>query len=121
LKHIDTFLDRLNIYASAQAIGASQGCLERANKYSRQRAQFGHPIGWFQMVQLKIAEMATRIEAARNLCYKAAEQFDHGKKDRKMLSMANWLSREVAEITTSETLHIHGGWLHEGFRYRAIL
>ena len=110
LIQFDAFMDRLSIYNTAQAIGASQGCLDRAIKYSRQRVQFGHPIGWFQMVQLKIVEMATRIEAARNLFYKAAEQFDQGKKDRRLISMANWLAREAAEVSTSETLQIHGGY-----------
>jgi acyl-CoA dehydrogenase len=110
LAQFDTFLDRLCIYNSAQALGAAQGCLERAIKYSRQRVQFGHPIGWFQQVQFKVGEMATRVEAARNLCYKAADQFDHGKKDRRMISMASWFSRETSSMAAAETLQIHGGY-----------
>lgn len=110
LEQFNTFLDRLRIYNSAQAIGASQGCLEKAIKYSRERVQFGHPIGWFQMIQFKIAEMATRIEAARNLCYKAAWELDHGRSDRKVLSMGSWFSREAAVSVTSEALQIHGGY-----------
>ena len=110
LEHFNTFLDRLRIYNSAQAVGASQGCLEKAIRYSRERVQFGHPIGWFQMIQFKIAEMATRIEAARNLCYKSAWDFDHGGKDPKIHSMASWFSRETAISVTSEALQIHGGY-----------
>ena len=110
LEQFNTFLDRLRIYNSAQAIGASQGCLEKAVKYSRERVQFGHPIGWFQMIQFKIAEMATRIEAARHLCYNAAWEFDHGRKDRKIGSMASWFSKEAAVSVTSEALQIHGGY-----------
>ncbi|MGD0917165.1 MAG: acyl-CoA dehydrogenase family protein [Thermodesulfobacteriota bacterium] len=110
LEQFNTFLDRLRIYNSAQAIGASQGCLERAIKYSRERVQFGHPIGWFQMIQFKIAEMATRIEAARNLCYKSAWDLDHGGKDKRIHAMASWFSREVAVSVTSEALQIHGGY-----------
>jgi alkylation response protein AidB-like acyl-CoA dehydrogenase len=110
LEQFNTFLDRLRIYNSAQAIGASQGCLEKALKYSRERVQFGHPIGWFQMIQFKIAEMATRIEAARNLCYKSAWDFNHGGKDPKIHSMASWFSRETAISVTSEALQIHGGY-----------
>jgi alkylation response protein AidB-like acyl-CoA dehydrogenase len=110
MDQLDAFLDRLCIYNSAQAVGASQACLERAIKYSRQRVQFGHPIGWFQLIQLKIAEMATRIEAARNFCYGAARGFDLGKRDRKALSMASWFARETAGIVTAETLQIHGGY-----------
>ena len=110
LEQFNAFLDRLRTYNSAQAIGASQGCLEKAVKYSRERVQFGHPIGWFQMTQFKIAEMATRIEAARHLCYKAAWNFDHGREDRKIGSMANWFSREAAVSVISEALQIHGGY-----------
>jgi alkylation response protein AidB-like acyl-CoA dehydrogenase len=110
LEQFNTFLNRLRIYNSAQAIGASQGCLEKAIKYSRERVQFGHPIGWFQMIQFKIAEMATRVEAARNLCYKSAWDFDHGGTDPKIHSMASWFSRETAISVTSEALQIHGGY-----------
>ena len=110
LEQFNTFLDRLRIYNSAQAIGASQGCLEKAIKYSRERVQFGHPIGWFQMIQFKIAEMATRVEAARNLCYKSAWDFDHEGKDQRIHAMASWFSREVAVSVTSEALQIHGGY-----------
>ena len=110
LNHIGTFLDRLNIYASAQAIGASQGCLEKAIRYSRQRVQFGRPIGWFQVNQFKIADMATMIEAARIICHKAAWEYDRGGKDRTISSMAIVLSREVAAYVTGESLQIHGGY-----------
>ena len=110
LTQLEAFMERICIYNSAQAIGASQGCLERAIKYSRQREQFGHPIGWFQLIQFKIGEIATRIEAARNLCYNAAEQFDQGKKDPVKLSMSSWFSRESAIIAAAETLQIHGGY-----------
>ncbi len=109
-RQIGTFLDRLSIYHSAQAIGASRGCLERAVKYSRQRRQFGRPIGWFHMVQLKIGEIATRIDAAQYLCYRAAGEFDRGKADPQTLSMASWFSRETASLAAAETLQIHGGY-----------
>jgi alkylation response protein AidB-like acyl-CoA dehydrogenase len=110
LDQFNNFLNRLRIYNSAQAVGASQGCLEKSIKYSRERVQFGHPIGWFQMIQFKIAEMATRVEAARNLCYKSAWEFDHGSKDQKFNSMTSWFSKEVAVSVTSEALQIHGGY-----------
>jgi acyl-CoA dehydrogenase len=110
LEQFSAFLDRLRIYNSAQAIGAAQGCLEKAIRYSRQRVQFGHPIGWFQMVQFKIADMATSIEAARYLCYKAAWDCDHGRKDRKLVSMTSWFSKEMAGSVTVDALQIHGGY-----------
>jgi alkylation response protein AidB-like acyl-CoA dehydrogenase len=62
------------------------------------------------MIQFKIAEMATRIEAARNLCYKSAWDLDHGGKDKRIHAMASWFSREVAVSVTSEALQIHGGY-----------
>jgi len=108
--HFQEFLDRLCVYNSAQAIGASQGCLERASKYSKQRSQFGHPIGWFQMTQFKIAEMATRIEAARSMCLHAARQLDRGRGERRTLSMASWFSRETSSLAAAEALQIHGGY-----------
>ena len=109
-EQLDAFLEKLSIYNSAQAVGASQGCLEKAIRYSRQRVQFGRPIGWFHMVQFKISEMAARLEAARTFCYEAALGFDQGRIDRKVLSMASWFSREAASLVTAETLQIHGGY-----------
>jgi alkylation response protein AidB-like acyl-CoA dehydrogenase len=84
--------------------------LEKSIKYSKERVQFGHPIGWFQLIQFKIAEMATRVEAARNLCYKSAWDFDHGGNDQKFNSMTSWFSKEVAASVASEALQIHGGY-----------
>jgi alkylation response protein AidB-like acyl-CoA dehydrogenase len=110
LDQFNNFLNRLRIYNSAQAVGASQGCLEKSIKYSKERVQFGHPIGWFQLIQFKIAEMATRVEAARNLCYKSAWDFDHGGNDQKFNSMTSWFSKEVAASVASEALQIHGGY-----------
>lgn len=62
------------------------------------------------MIQFKIAEMATRVEAARNLCYKSAWDLDHEGKDQRIHAMASWFSREVAVSVTSEALQIHGGY-----------
>ena len=109
-QQLASFLERISLYNSAQALGVAQGCMEKAIQYARQRVQFGHAIGRFQLIQFKIAEMATRIEAARDFCYSAARQFDSGKKDIKLICMASWFAREAAAIATSETLQIHGGY-----------
>lgn len=108
--YMSRFLDRLNIYSSAQAIGASQGCLEKSISYSRKRVQFGRPIGWFQMIQTKIADIAIMTEAARNLYYKAALEYGSGVKNNKTGLIASALARQVAIDATSDTLQIHGGY-----------
>jgi alkylation response protein AidB-like acyl-CoA dehydrogenase len=110
LRHIDLFLDRLNIYSGAQALGLSQGCLERSISYSRQRVQFGHPIGWFQLIQFKISDMVSKIEAMRLLLYKSAMEYDRGVRDRKSLAMASALAKDVALQAAIEMMQIHGGY-----------
>src|SRR4030042_1390199 len=82
--------NRTRITVAAMGVGISQGGLEKAIKYSKQRKQFGSPIGSFQGIQFKLAEMATWIEAARGLYHKAGWMVDHGKMDPKGMSMAKW-------------------------------
>jgi alkylation response protein AidB-like acyl-CoA dehydrogenase len=110
LRHIDLFLDRLNIYSGAQALGLSQGCLERSISYARQRVQFGHPIGWFQLIQFKISDMISKIEAMRLLLYKSVTEYDRGIRDSKSLAMASALAKDVALQTVNEMMQIHGGY-----------
>lgn len=103
------FLDRARVYTAAQGVGVAQGAFEKSVQYLKDREQFGHPIGWFQINQFKVAELSTMVEAARGLYYRAASQIDQGKPDRKLISMAKWLSSEVAEKVTGEAIQIHGG------------
>lgn len=110
LRYIDFFLDQLNIYSGAQALGLSQGCLERSISYARQRVQFGHPIGWFQLIQFKISDMISRIEATRLLLYKSALEYDKGIRDRKSLAMISSLAKDVALKAVNEMMQIHGGY-----------
>jgi alkylation response protein AidB-like acyl-CoA dehydrogenase len=109
-QHVRGFFDRLNIYSSAQALGLSQGCLERSISYSRQRVQFGHPIGWFQLTQFKIADMLGRIEAVRLLLYKTSLEFDRGVRDRKNLAVTSALAKDIAMQVVTEAMQIHGGY-----------
>jgi acyl-CoA dehydrogenase len=98
------------VIAASQGVGVAQGALDKTLKYVKQRKQFGHPIGAFQAIQFKIAEMATWVEAARALTYKAGWMLDHGKVDPKLISMAKWLAGEVGVKVTNDSLQLHGGY-----------
>lgn len=98
------------LVAASQGVGVAQGALELAIKHIKQRKQFGQPIGAFQAVQFKIAEMATWVEAARCLYYKAGWMIDRGKVDPKVISMAKWVAGEVGVKVANEALQLHGGY-----------
>ena len=98
------------VIAASQGVGVAQGALDKAVKHVKQRKQFGHPIGTFQAVQFKIAEMASWVEAARALTYKAGWMLDHGKVDPKLISMAKWIAGEVGVKVTNDALQLHGGY-----------
>jgi acyl-CoA dehydrogenase len=98
------------VIAASQGVGVAQGALDKAVRHVKQRKQFGHLIGAFQAIQFKIAEMATWIEAARALTYKAGWMIDHDKVDPKMISMAKWLAGEVGVKVANDALQLHGGY-----------
>jgi alkylation response protein AidB-like acyl-CoA dehydrogenase len=98
------------VIAASQGVGVAQGALDKAVKYVKQRKQFGQPLGAFQATQFKIAEMATWVEAARALSYKAGWMIDHNKVDPKLISMAKWLAGEIGVKVTNEALQLHGGY-----------
>lgn len=104
------FLLRARVYISAMGTGISEGALDQAIRYAKMRHAFGHPIGFFQAIHLKLAEMATRIEAVRNLYYKAAWEIDQGKADPRLIAMAKWLAGEVSAQVTAEVIQVHGGY-----------
>ena len=106
--------NRTRIAVAAQGVGIAQGGLEKAVNYAKQRKQFGSPIGSFQGIQFKLAEMATWIEAARALYYQAAWRMDHGKMDPKMTSMAKWFAGEIGVRVVDEVIQIHGGYGYLG-------
>ena len=81
----------------------------RFDRVRRRREQFGRPIGDFQAIRFKIAEMATEIEAARQLMYFVCEQIDTGQRCDKEASMVKLFASEMAERVTSEGIQIHGG------------
>ena len=99
------------IGCAAGAIGLAQACLDEAIKYCKERTQFGQPIANFQMNQLIIADMATAIEAARWLVYRAAWQKDQGVKSNVLeTSYAKMFAANVAEEAASAAMDIHGAY-----------
>ncbi|MDB6002061.1 MAG: Butyryl-CoA dehydrogenase [Rhizobacter sp.] len=96
-------------HTAARSIGLARGGLEDASAYALQRVQFGKPISDFQAIRFKIAQMATDIEAARQLMYFVCDQIDTGKRCDKEASMVKLFASEMSERVTSEALQIHGG------------
>lgn len=105
-----TILDGGRISIAANALGIAQGAFEASLKYSKERQQFGKPISEFQAIQWKLSEMATQIEAARLLTYKAAFLKNQGKDVILESSMAKYYASEVAVMVTNEAIQIHGGY-----------
>ncbi|HJR09624.1 MAG TPA: acyl-CoA dehydrogenase [Pyrinomonadaceae bacterium] len=103
-------LDGGRISIAALALGIAQGAYESALKYSKERQQFGKPISEFQAIQFKLADMATQIDAARLLMYRAAYLKDKGKKVTKESSMAKLYASEISVKVCEEAIQIHGGY-----------
>lgn len=95
---------------AAQALGIAAGALELSIKYSKERKTFGKPISEHQAIQFKLSEMATRIEAARLLVYKAARLKDEGKDYIQASAMAKLYASDTAMWVTTEAVQIHGGY-----------
>lgn len=103
-------LDGGRISIAALAVGIAQGAFESAVRYSQERQQFGKPISEFQGIQFKLADMATQIDAARLLMYRAAWMKDNGKKTTKESSMAKLFASEVSVRVCEDAIQIHGGY-----------
>jgi acyl-CoA dehydrogenase len=104
------FFDETRTGVAAQAVGIAKGAAERALEYSQQREQFGQPIGEFQAIQHKLAEMYTDIEAARQLTYKSAWSVDNKEEQLTTLaSMAKEYASRVCVDVANEAVQIHGG------------
>ena len=104
------FLDHSRVAVAADALGLAQGAMEQAIDYVRKRKQFGRTIASFQVTQFKIAEMATLVETARSLTYKAAWALDRGSPDTQLSAMAKWWASRVAVGAADEALQLHGGY-----------
>ncbi|HLK17487.1 MAG TPA: acyl-CoA dehydrogenase [Bryobacteraceae bacterium] len=103
-------LDGGRISIAALSVGTAQGAYDAALKYSLQRKQFGRPISEFQSIQNKLADMATEIDAARLLTYRAGWMKDQGQRVTKESAMAKLFASEVAVRVTNEAVQIHGGY-----------
>jgi hypothetical protein len=103
-------LDGGRISIAALSVGTAQGAYEAALHYAKQRKQFGRFISEFQAIQHKLADMATQIEAARLLVWRAASLKDEGKRITKESSMAKLFASEIAVRVCDEALQIHGGY-----------
>ncbi len=104
------FFDESRILVAAQALGTAQGAYDRALAYVKQREQFGKKIAQFQVTQHKLADMATKIELARLITYKAAWNFDQGRIDPKLTSMAKMYAARSAVEVADEAIQLLGGY-----------
>ena len=102
-------LETARAHTAARAIGVAQGALEDATQYALEREQFGRPIAHFQALRFKIANMATEVEAARQLLHYVCSEIDTGRRCDKEASMVKYFASEMAERVTSEAIQIHGG------------
>jgi alkylation response protein AidB-like acyl-CoA dehydrogenase len=103
-------LDGGRISVAAMAVGLAQGAYDLAERYAKERRQFGKPIAEFQAVQFKLADMATEIEAGRNLVHKAAWLKDEGRPFAKEAAMAKLYTGELSHRVANWALQIHGGY-----------
>lgn len=103
-------LDGGRIGIAAQALGLASGALEATIDYVKERKQFGRPIAKFQNTAFQIADMATKVEAARNLVYKAAVAKDTKKRFSVEAAMAKLYAAEVAMEVTTKAVQLHGGY-----------
>ena len=108
--HVLHFFDESRIQIAAQALGTAQGAYDRALAYVKKREQFGKKIAQFQVTQHKLADMATSIELARLITYKAAWNFDQGRIDPKLTSMAKMYAAKTAVEVCDEAIQLHGGY-----------
>lgn len=104
-------LDGGRLGMAAQALGIAQGCLDESVKYAKERKQFGKPIAKFQAISFMIADMATEIEAARQLIYSTAVRKDAGDPESsKLCAMSKLYAAEMANRVAYKAVQIHGGY-----------
>lgn len=103
-------LDAGRIGVAAQALGIAQGALDEAIKYTKERVQFGKPLARFQNTQFTLADMETKVNAARWLVYDAAEKKDAGLNMTKESAMAKYYAAEIANEVAYKALQLHGGY-----------
>ena len=103
-------LDNGRMGIAAQACGIARAALEHATRYAAERRQFGRPIREFEAIQFKLADMATRLEAARALLHEAARRKDAGERATRWAAMAKLCCSETAMWVTSQAVQVFGGY-----------
>lgn len=103
-------LDGGRIAIAALSLGIAEGAFEAALKYAKERKQFGKALSEFQGIQFKLSDMATDIEAAKLLVYRAATDRDEGRPINLSAAMAKYFASEIATTATNEAIQIHGGY-----------
>ncbi len=109
-KNLGAILAQIRVMTGALSLGLGQAALEASIRYANERVQFGRPIAAFQAVAHKIAEMGTRLEAARSLVYRAAWDVDQGRNDAKLASMTKLFATETANFIADECTRIFGSY-----------
>lgn len=104
------FFDTTRVMVAAQALGLSEACLETSIKYVKERTAFGAPLGSFQLTQMKLTEMAIKIEALRGLIYKSAWLLDQGRPDYTLAAMAKYFGGQTAVFCANYAVELHGGY-----------
>jgi alkylation response protein AidB-like acyl-CoA dehydrogenase len=110
IPQVKSFLDEVRLVAAARAVGTAAGAFDRALLYVKQREQFGRKLAQFQITRHKIADMATKVEMARLITYRAAMAFDAGKADTALVSMAKMSAARLAVDVTDEAIQLFGGY-----------
>ncbi len=105
-----SILDAGRVTVASQSLGTAKGALDEAVAYSKERVQFGRTISKFQNTQFTLADMATKVEAARQLVYSAADKLDHHEKVTTEAAMAKYFASETAVEVANKSLQIHGGY-----------
>ncbi|MEW5898679.1 MAG: acyl-CoA dehydrogenase family protein [Bacillota bacterium] len=108
--HLMHFFDVTRTMVAAQGVGLAQGALDKTLKYVQERKTFGQPLASYQGIQFQLAEMATRIELARNITYKAAWKVDQGRLDPSLNALAKYFAGEMAVWVCDKALQLHGGY-----------
>ena len=108
--HIMWELQPERLFSAVSSVAGAQIALDAAVKYVKERVQFGRPVGKFQAIRHRLAELATRVEAARQLSYHAAGLINAGEFPAKEISMAKLFAARVAHRVADEALQLHGGY-----------
>ncbi|HVO66668.1 MAG TPA: acyl-CoA dehydrogenase family protein [Syntrophales bacterium] len=104
------FFDTTRVMVASQALGLAEACLETSIKYVKERTVFGAALGSYQLTQMKLTEMAIKIEALRGLIYKAAWLVDEGRPDYTLAAMAKYFGGQTAVFCANYAVELHGGY-----------